>query len=176
MNRRGNVNFTISASGKSEGAVTSDIPCNAPSDLESFRDAFRSSPDSIEVFDESAEECSKAELHMYRVVKPGIQPQGGAKYSSRSIFIAKRGEVQNVIETLKELRSAFETVTPLITVPVGGNADTVRAVTPLSSLDQLEEWTNEITSDKFKAYRERIGGLTIHRFVEVNRVEYRSQG
>ena len=61
------------------------------------------------------------------------------KYNSRSIFIAKRGEVQNVIETLKELRSAFETVTPLITVPVGGNADTVRAVTPLSSLDQLEE-------------------------------------
>ena len=70
LNRRGNVNFTISASGKSEGAVTTDIPCNAPSDLESFRDAFRSSPDSIEVFDESAEECSKAELHMYRVVKP----------------------------------------------------------------------------------------------------------
>ena len=64
----------------------------------------------------------------------------------------------------------------LITVPVGGNADTVRAATHLSSLDQLEEWANEIGSATFKAYRERIGGLTIHRFVEVNRVEYRSQG
>ena len=76
---------------------------------------------------------------MYRVVESGVQPQGGAKYNSRSMFIAKRVEVQNVIETLKELRSAFETVTPLITVPVGGNADTVRSVTPLSSLDQLKE-------------------------------------
>ena len=175
LNRRGNVNFTVSASGESEGAITTDIPCNSVSDLESFHDAFRNSPDSIKVFDEIAEECAKVELQIYRVLEPGVQPPGGAKYNARNIFIAKRGEVQNVIETLKELRTAFETVTPLITVPVGGNTDTVRAVTPLSSLEQLEAWSDEIASDKFKAYRERIGGLTIHRFIEVNRVEYRSQ-
>ena len=175
LNRRGNVNFTVSASGESEGAITTDIPCNSVSDLELFHDAFRNNPDSIKVFDEIAEECAKVELQIYRVVEPGVQPQGGAKYNARNIFIAKRGEVQNVIETLKELRTAFETVTPLITVPVGGNTDTVRAVTPLSSLEQLEAWSDEIASDKFKAYRERIGGLTIHRFIEVNRVEYRSQ-
>ena len=98
-----------------------------------------------------------------------MQPDGGAKYNARNIFVAKRGEVGNVIETLRELRNAFETVTPLITVPVGGNADTVRAVVQLSSIEQLEQWFEEVASDKFKEYRDRIGGLTIHRFVEVNR-------
>ena len=176
LNRRGNVNFTVSASGESEGAITTDIPVSSASDLELFHDAFRNSPDSLKAFDEIAEECAKVELQIYRVVEPGVQPDGGAKYNARNIFVAKRGEVGNVIETLRELRNAFETVTPLITVPVGGNADTVRAVVQLSSIEQLEQWFEEVASDKFKEYRDRIGGLTIHRFVEVNRVEYRSQG
>ena len=176
LNRRGNVNFTVSASGESEGAIATDIPISSVSDLELFHDAFRSSPDSIKAFDEIAEECAKVELQIYRVVEPGVQPEGGAKYNARNILVAKRGEVENVIETLRELRSTFETVTPLITVPVGGNSDIVRAVAQLASLEQLEQWSNEQTSDKFKEYRARIGSLTIHRFVEVNRVEYRSKG
>ena len=90
LNRRGNVNFTVSASDESEGAIATDIPISSVSDLELFHDAFRNSPDSIKAFDEIAEECAKVELQIYRVVEPGVQPEGGAKYNARNILVAKR--------------------------------------------------------------------------------------
>ena len=90
LNRRGNVNFTVSASGESEGAIATDIPISSVSDLELFHDAFRNSPDSIKAFDEISEECAKVELQIYRVVEPGVQPEGGAKYNARNILVAKR--------------------------------------------------------------------------------------
>ena len=77
---------------------------------------------------------------------------------------------------MREMREMAESVTFGLTRTIGGNADSVRVVFQLSSLDQLEAWNNELASDKFRSHREKVNGLTVQRTTELHRVEYSSQG
>ena len=89
--------------------------------------------------------------------------------------IPQIADIPNLIEVLKEFREAFETSTPSISVPLGGNTHTVRTLTTVSSLEQLEAWQDELTSNKMLPFRERIKTLIVEQSVEINRIVHRNR-
>ena len=91
-------------------------------------------------------------------------------------MIAKRGELPNLVAAMREVRGIAESVTFGLASTIGGNADSLRLIFQLSSLNQLEAWNNELASDKFQSYREKVNGLTVQRTTELHRVEYSRQG
>ena len=88
----------------------------------------------------------------------------------------KRQELYNLVGVMREMRGMAESVTFGLTRTIGGNADSVRVVFQLSSLSQLEAWNDELGSDKFQSYREKVNALTTQRTTELHRVEYSNQG
>ena len=118
-------------------------------------------------------DCIRTRWTLSRVVEPTVHPNQ-PKYIRRNLITAKRGDRGNLVNELKELREVFTTVTPGIVVQLGGNNDTVRTLVIVSSLEELESWSDELASDKTKAYRDRIAGMTVgqhsvlSRFVHVN--------
>ena len=70
----------------------------------------------------------------------------------------------------------MDTTTHLITVPVAGNLDIVRATVRVSSLEELETITNEIGTDKIQAVAARISELTVRSVRSLSKVEYASRG
>ena len=174
LNRRGSVSITVSNPVDVDLVVQTDIPIGPMSDVEGFHDAFRSNPDAVKRFDDIASDCEKVNLHLFKVIESGDFKC--RKYNLRNILIAKRGEIQNIIDLMREFRSMMEVAKPLLTVPVGVDVDMVRGVIAVASLEELEAVVNEITGERMKPYLDRISSLTVRAHREVNRVEYRSQG
>lgn len=175
LNRAGNVSFNVSNSLETDGAIITALPFNSISDVEDFHDAFRSNPEAVKGFDDIASDCEKVNIQLLKVVEPGVIPPGGAKYLVRHLFFAKRGEAQNVVQVVTELRNAMDTATHLITVPVAGNLDIIRATIAVSSLEELETITNEIATEKIQAYALKISELTVRSVRSLSMVEYTKQ-
>ena len=176
LNRPGNISFSVSNSLDMDGAIITALPFNSISEVEDFHDAFRSNPDAVKGFDDIASDCEKVNIQLLRVVEPGVMSPGAVKYVVRHTFVAKRGEVQNLVGVVSELRNAMDTTTHLITVPVAGNLDIVRATIGVSSLEELETITDEIATDKIQAVAARISELTVRSVRSLSIIEYASQG
>ena len=176
LNRPGNVSFSVSNSLDMDGAIITALPFNSISEVEDFHDAFRANPDAVKGYDDIASDCEKVNIQLLRVVEPGVMSPAAVKYLVRHIFVAKRGEVQNLVGVVSELRNAMDTTTHLITVPVAGNLDIVRATVRVSSLEELETITNEIGTDKIQAVAARISELTVRSVRSLSKVEYASRG
>lgn len=172
--RPGVVSFTVSTPAQAESSITSAITFDSISDVEKFHDAFRENPDSTKSFDEIASDCTRVDISLLRIIEQGSPPITGntPKYFARNFFIAKRGEAQNLLEAVSEFNSAMKSGTMQIAIPAAGNLDLVRALAVVSSLEELEAWGDEATSDKFKANRQQISELTVRASRNLSRVEY----
>ena len=176
LNRPGNVSVGVSNPIDIDRAIITALTFESISEVEAFHDGFRANPDAVKGFDDIASDCENVNIQLLRVVEPGVMSPAAVKYLVRHIFVAKRGEVQNLVGVVSELRNAMDTTTHLITVPVAGNLDIVRATVRVSSLEELETITNEIGTDKIQAVAARISELTVRSVRSLSKVEYASRG
>jgi len=174
LDRRGTVMASVSDA--TDRCVVGLLPFESISDLETFHDEYRANPGAMKQFEENGADCDKVRMEILELLELPVRPDGGPKYWGRTLLVVKRGELYNLVGVMREMRGMAESVTFGLTRTIGGNADSVRVVFQLSSLDQLEAWNNELASDKFRSYRERVNGLTVQRTTELHRVEYSRQG
>ena len=170
--RRGSV--AIAISGTDEDEVTTNFIYDSVSDAETHQDGVLGDTVRLGGVDARGVDCVKTRWALSRVVEPTIRPNQ-PKYIRRHLITAKRGELGNLLNTLKELREVFTTVTPGIVVQLGGNNDTVRTLVIVSSLEELEAWSDELASDKTKIYRDQIAGMTIGQHSVLSRFVYVNQ-
>ena len=170
--RRGSV--AIAISGTDEDEVTTNFIYDSISDAETHQDGVLGDTVRLGGVDARGVDCVKTRWALSRVVEPAIRPIQ-PKYIRRNLITAKRGELGNLLNTLKELREVFTTVTPGIVVQLGGNNDTVRTLVIVSSLEELEAWSDELASDKTKTYRDRIAGITVGQHSVLSRFVYVNQ-
>ena len=169
--RRGSV--AIAISGTDQDEVVTNFIYDSISDAEAHQDGVLGDTVRLGGVDARGVDCIRTRWALSRVVEPTVRPNQ-PKYIRRNLITAKRGELGNLVDTLKELREVFTTVTPGIVVQMGGNTDTVRTLVIVSSLEELEAWSDELASDKTKIYRDQIAGMTIgqhsvlSRFAHVN--------
>ena len=174
LNRRGTVMASVSDA--AERRVIGLLGFESISDLETFHDEYRSNPDAMEAFEENGADCDKVRMEILQRLEVPVRPDGGPKYWGRTLLVAKRGELYNLVGVMREMRGMAESVIFGLTRTIGGNADSVRVVFQLSSLSQLEAWNDELASEKFRSHREKINALTTQRTTELHRVEYSNQG
>ena len=165
-----------SVSDATDRRVIGLLPFESISDLETFHDEYRSNPDAMKSFEDNGSDCETVRMEISQILESAVRPEGGPKYWARNLLIAKRGELPNLVAAMREVRERAESVTFGLARTIGGNADSLRLIFQLSSLKQLEAWNNELVSDKFQSYREKINALTVQRTTELHRVEYSTQG
>ena len=174
LNRRGAVMESVSDA--TDRRVVGILPVESIADLERFHDGYRANPNVIKAFEENGADCDRVRLEVLQILESPVRPDGGPKYWGRNLLLAKRGELPNLIAVLREIRGIAKAVTPGLTRTIGGNADSVRVIVQVSSLEQLEAWNNELASDKLKSYAEQVRSLTVQRTTELHRVEYFTEG
>ena len=174
LNRRGTVMASVSDA--TDRRVIGLLPFESISDLETFHDEYRSNPDAMKSFEDNGTDCETVRMEISQILESAVRPEGGPKYWARNLLIAKRGELPNLVAAMREVRGMAESVTFGLARTIGGNADSLRLIFQLSSLNQLEAWNNELVSDKFQSYREKINALTVQRATELHRVEYSTLG
>ena len=174
LNRRGTVMASVSDS--TDRRVIGLLPFESISDLETFHDEYRANSDAMKSFEDNGADCEKVRMEISQILESAVRPEGGPKYWARNLLIAKRGELPNLVAAMREVRGMAESVTFGLARTIGGNADSLRLIFQLSSLNQLEAWNNELVSDKFQSSRERINALTVQRTTELHRVEYSTLG
>ena len=177
-NQNGAVAFTLS--GDTRQVVITNFIYASIQDLESHHDGVFGNPERLKAFDARGVDCEDIKFLTARIVAPPIQSgksgrPAEVKFARRNLITAKIGELPNLIEVLKEFREAFETSTPSISVPLGGNTHTVRTLTTVSSLEQLEARQDELTSNRMLPFRERIKTLIVEQSVEINRIVHRNR-
>ena len=169
--RRGSV--AIAISGTEQDEVATNFIYDSISEVEAHQDGVLGDTLRLGGVDARGADCVRTRWALARVIEPTVRPSR-PKYIRRNLITAKPGELGNLVTALKELREVFTTVTPGIVVQLGGNNDTVRTLAIVSSLEELEAWSDELASDKTKTYRDRIAGMTVgqhsvlSRFVHVN--------
>jgi hypothetical protein len=156
--RRGSV--AIAISGTEQDEVVANFIYDSISEAEAHQDGVLGDTVRLSGVDARGVDCVRTRWALSRVIEPTVRPSQ-PKYIRRNLITAKRGELGNLVDALKELREVFTTVTPGIVVQLGGNNDTVRTLAIVSSLEELEAWSDELASDKTKTYRDRIAGMTI---------------
>jgi len=156
--RRGSV--AIAISGTEQDEVVANFIYDSISEAEAHQDGVLGDTVRLSGVDARGVDCVRTSWALSRVIEPTVRPSQ-PKYIRRNLITAKRGELGNLVDALKELREVFTTVTPGIVVQLGGNNDTVRTLAIVSSLEELEAWSDELASDKTKTYRDRIAGMTI---------------
>ena len=150
LNRRGTVMASVSDA--TDRRVIGLLGFESISDLETFHDEYRANPDAMKAFEENGADCEKVRMEILQRLESPVRPDGGPKYWGRTLLVAKRGELYNLVGVMREMRGMAESVTFGLTRTIGGNADSVRVVFQLSSLGQLEAWNNELASDKFRSH------------------------
>ena len=165
-----------SVSDATDRRVIGLLPFESISDLETFHDGYRANPDAMKSFEDNGADCGKVRMEISQILESAVRPEGGPKYWARNLLIAKRGELPNLVAAMREVRGMAESVTFGLARTIGGNADSLRLIFQLSSLNQLEAWNNELASDKFQSHREKINALTVQRITELHRVEYSTLG
>ena len=156
--RRGSV--AIAISGTEQDEVVTNFIYDSISEAEAHHDGVLGDTVRLSGVDARGVDCVGTRWALSRVIEPTVRPSQ-PKYIRRNLITAKRGELGNLVDALKELREVFTTVTPGIVVQLGGNNDTVRTLAIVSSLEELEAWSDELASDKTKTYRDRIAGMTV---------------
>jgi len=156
--RRGSV--AIAISGTEQDEVAANFIYDSISEAEAHQDGVLGDAVRLSGVDARGVDCVRTRWALSRVIEPTVRPSQ-PKYIRRNLITAKRGELGNLVNALKELREVFTTVTPGIVVQLGGNNDTVRTLAIVSSLEELEAWSDELASDKTKTYRDRIAGMTV---------------
>ena len=174
LNRRGTVMASVSDA--TDRRVIGLLTFESISDVETFHDEYRANPDAMKSIEENGADCEKVRMEISQILESAVRPEGGPKYWARNLLIAKRGELPNLVAAMREVRERAESVTFGLARTIGGNADSLRLIFQLSSLNQLEAWNNELASDKFQSYREKINALTVQRTTELHRVEYSTLG
>ena len=174
LSRRGTVMASVSDA--TDRRVIGLLPFESISDLETFHDEYRANSDAMKSFEDNGADCETVRMEVSQILESAVRPEGGPKYWARNLLIAKRGELPNLVAAMREVRERAESVTFGLARTIGGNADSLRLIFQLSSLNQLEAWNNELASDKFQSYREKINALTVQRTTELHRVEYSTQG
>ena len=174
LNRRGTVMASVSDA--TDRRVIGLLGFESISDLETFHDEYRANPDAMKAFEENGVDCDKVRMEILQLLELPGRPDDGPKYWGRTLLVAKRGELYNLVGVMREMRGMAESVTFGLTRTIGGNADSVRVVFQLSSLSQLEAWNDELASEKFRSHREKVNALTTQRTTELHRVEYSNQG
>ena len=177
-NQTGAVAFTIS--GNTKQVVLTNFMYNSIQDVENHNDGVFGNPDRLAAFDSRGSECEETRFLLSRIVECPIQSGKSGqdeeiKFGRRNVITAKTGELASLVEVLMEFREAFETSTPGISVPVGGDTHAVRTLTTVSSLEQLEAWQEELTSSRMLPFRERINNLIVEQSVELNRIVHRNR-
>ena len=170
LNMRGTVMASVSDA--TDRRVIGLLGFESISDLETFHDEYRGNHDAMKAFEENGVDCDKVRMEILQRLELPVRPDGGPKYWGRTLLVAKRGELYNLVGVMREMRGMAESVTFGLTRTIGGNADSVRVVFQLSSLSQLEAWNDELASEKFCSHREKVNALTTQRTTELHRVEY----
>ena len=169
--RRGSV--AIAISGTDQDEVATNFIYESISEAEAHQDGVLGDTARLSGVDSRGVDCVRTRWALSRVIEPAVRPSQ-PKYIRRNLITAKTGERGSLVNALKELREVFTTVTPGIVVQLGGNNDTVRTIVIVSSLEELEAWSDELASDKTKIYRDRIAEMSVgqhsilSRFVHVN--------
>ena len=156
--RRGSV--AIAISGTEQDEVATNFIYDSISEAEAHHDGVLGDTVRLSGVDARGMDCVRTRWALSRVIEPTVRPSQ-PKYIRRNLITAKRGELGNLVDALKGLREVFTTVTPGIVVQLGGNNDTVRTLAIVSSLEELEAWSDELASDKTKTYRDRIAEMTV---------------
>ena len=164
----------IAISGTDDDEVTTNFIYDSISDAETHQDGVLGDTVRLGGVDARGVDCVKTRWALSRGIEPTIRPNQ-PKYIRWNLITAKRGELGNLLNTLKELREVFTTVTPGIVVQLGGNNDTVRTLVIVSSLEELEAWSDELASDKTKTYRDRIAEITVGQHSVLSRFVYVNQ-
>ena len=161
LNRRGTVMASVSDA--TDRRVIGLLPFESISDLETFHDEYRSNPDAMKSFEDNGTDCETVRMEISQIL------ESAQRHSGRAIS-------RSWPRTQAEVRGMAESVTFGLARTIGGNADSLRLIFQLSSLNQLEAWNNELASNKFQSYREKINALTVQRTTELHRVEYSTLG
>jgi len=178
-NVRGNVSFEVSGPAIGDPAVTNALLFDSLSDVEALHDAVLSNPDAphTQLYYSTNGLASKVTSTLYRIIDP-IEPgpddqPGSGKYMSRTLVMAKRGEVSNLLSTVQELRSNLQGRKPMINMAVAGNPDLVRVVAMYRSLEEFQaEQAKRRESAAMKSALGQIGGLTMMARQTLSRVVY----
>ena len=176
-NVQGNVSFDASFAVMADPAVTNALLFDSLSDVEKLHDAFLSNPEHAPLFYATNGMASKVTSTLYRIIDP-IEPgpddqPGSGKYMSRTLVMAKRGEVSNLLSTVQELRSNLQGRKPMINMAVAGNPDLVRVVAMYRSLEEFQaEQAKRRESAAMKSALGQIGGLTMMARQTLSRVVY----
>ena len=170
--RRGSVSLAISGTDQDE--VVTNFVYGSISEVEEHQDGVLGDTVRLGGVDSRGVDCVRTRWALSRVIEPTVRPSQ-PKYIRRNLITAKRGELGNLVNALKELRDVFTTVTPGIVVQLGGNNDTVRTLAIVSSLEELEARSDELTSDKTKTHRDRIAAMTLGQHSVLSRFVYVNQ-
>ena len=175
LNQNGNVSFTISTPPTFKNRVISALTFDSLGEIEAFHDGFLANEQSRDKFQKLSADCEDVNISIIRNVRQPESFSPDIKYLIRTIFVTKRGEAPNLLETALELADSSKTMDPLISIPMFGNPDIVRVVNGVSSLEDVNDIVAEINSETFATFRKKFSSLTVRMFRTLSRVAYRTE-
>ena len=175
LNQNGNVSFTISTPPTFKNRVISALTFDSLGEIEAFHDGFLANEQSRDKFQKLSADCEDVNISIIRNVRQPESFSSDIKYLIRTIFVTKRGEAPNLLETALELADSSKTMDPLISIPMFGNPDIVRVVNGVSSLEDVNDIVAEINSETFAPFRKKFSYLTVRMFRTLSRVAYRTE-
>ena len=175
LNQNGNVSFTISTPPTFKNRVISALTFDSLGEIEAFHDGFIANEQSRDKFQKLSADCEDVNISIIRNVRQPESISPDIKYLIRTIFVTKRGEAPNLLETALELADSSKTMDPLISIPMFGNPDIVRVVNGVSSLEDVNDIVAEINSETFAPFRKKFSSLTVRMFRTLSRVAYRTE-
>ena len=175
LNQNGNVSFTISTPPTFKNRVISALTFDSLGEIEAFHDGFIANEQSRDKFQKLSADCEDVNISIIRNVRQPESFSPDIKYLIRTIFVTKRGEAPNLLETALELADSSKTMDPLISIPMFGNPDIVRVVNGVSSLEDVNDIVAEINSATFAPFRKKFSSLTVRMFRTLSRVAYRTE-
>ena len=134
LNQNGNVSFTISTPPTFKNRVISALTFDSLGEIEAFHDGFLANEQSRDKFQKLSADCEDVNISIIRNVRQPESFSSDIKYLIRTIFVTKRGEAPNLLETALELAESSKTMDPLVSIPMFGNPDIVRVVNGVSAL------------------------------------------
>ena len=170
LDRPGNVTSTLAHPKPSNREVTVSLTGLTLDGVEQIMESTESSPEFRKKFDAIAVNCNSVKVQILRVVAP---PEGfteGSKFMTRNVLMAKRGQAGKVMDVMLRWREAME-IKPLLTTPLGGSLDVVRATVAFPSLEAVAEAGQNIaTNPEFQDFRDELAELTNSAFRSISTI------
>ena len=166
----GNVTSTLAHPKSSNREVIVSLTGLTLGEVESIMESTESSPQFRQKFDAIAVNCNSVKVQILRVIAP---PEGfaeGSKFMTRNVLMAKRGQAGKVMDVMLRWREAME-IKPLLTTPLGGNLDVVRATVAYASLEGVAEAGLDIaTNPDYQSFRDDLAELTNSAFRSISTI------